>query len=429
MSDQIDIMSAIRQIAAERKIDPDEIIEAIKEAIKTGFRREYGVENLDLLTVDFEPEEGFIAVYINKKVVEKVENPQEEIALNEALEYDKKVKIGDELLIDITPEGDFGRIAAQTARQIILQHLREAEKTAAISEIKKKLGTIENVIVQRFTAQKELIGEINRARAVMPPHEQIPMEFYKIGSRIKVLLKSIETDERGEYVLISRSDPEFLRELFRIEVPEIDSKSVEIVNIAREAGSRAKVAVKSNAPGVDPIGACIGQKGARINSISNELKLGNFEEKIDIIEWSESVETFLSNSIRPADAIEVIIKDKDKREALIVVPDEHLSLAIGRDGQNVRLSSKLTGWNLDIVSESEYKNKKSSQKSSEEQSKSENLPSEELSNLELSSRILSTLAKNGINSIETLKQKIENGEKIPGIGDKSIEEIKKAIGL
>ncbi|BCX14200.1 MAG: transcription termination/antitermination protein NusA [Candidatus Dojkabacteria bacterium] len=427
MSDQIDIMSAIRQIAAERKIDPDKIIEAIKQAIKTGFRNEYGVENLDLLTVDFEPEKGFIAVYITKKVVNKVNNPQEEISLKEAKELEPNVKVGDELLIDITPEGDFGRIAAQTARQIILQQLREAEKSAAISEIKEKLGSIENVVVQRFTAKKEVICEVNRARAVMPPHEQVPTEFYKIGSRIKVLLKSIEEDERGEYVLISRADPEFLEELFRLEVPEIDSGSVEIVNIAREAGSRAKVAVKSNAPGVDPIGACVGQKGVRINAISNELKLGNFEEKLDIILWDENIEVFLSNAIRPAEAIEAKIIDEKKKQALIVVSDDQLSLAIGKDGQNVRLSSKLTGWDLDIVGESEYKKQKQGNKISKPSKDSSKENKSDLESLGLSSRIINALQKVGIENLEDLRSKIENNEKIEGIGEKSLEEIKKAL--
>lgn len=435
MSDQVDIMSAIRQIAAERKIDVEEILEAIKQAIKTGFKREYGVENLELLTVDFEPEKGFIAVYATKTVVDKVSDENEEISLTEAQEYDKKVKLGDQILVDITPEGDFGRIAAQTARQIILQKLREAEKDAAIDEIKDKLSTIENVIVQRFTPEGEALCEVNRARALMPKNEQVPTEFYRIGSRIKALLKGIEEDQRGKYVVVSRSAPEFLEELFRLEVPEIDSGTVEIVNIAREAGSRSKVAVKSNSDGVDPIGSCVGQKGVRINAITNELKLGRTEEKLDIILWDENIETFVMNAVRPAEAIRVHIKDEEKKEAIVIVPDDQLSLAIGKDGQNVRLSAKLTGWNLDMMGEKEFEDAQKgdadegeSKKDAKEKVKDSSDDSKnELEELALSTRTVNALEKAGIATKADLKDKIDAKEKVEGIGPKALEEIKKVL--
>lgn len=363
MGDQPDIMSAIRQIAAERKIDFDEIVNAIKQAIKAGFKREYGMEHLDLLEVEFDPQKGHIAVLANKKVVKKVTDDSAEISVKDAQAINKKLKEGDSVLIDITPSGDFGRIAAQTSRQIILQKLREAEKDAAIREIKEKMGSIETITIHRFTQDGEVLAELNKARAVMPKSEQIGAEYYRVGSRIKVLLKAIEEDTRGKYILISRSDPDFLRELFRMEVPEIDSGTVEIVSIAREEGSRSKVAVKSNSSGVDPLGACIGQKGVRINAISNELRIGAIEEKLDIILWDEDIKTYLMNAIRPAEAIDVDIVNEKEKHAVIIVPDEQLSLAIGKDGQNVRLSHKLTGWKLDIASESEYKAKKVESKS------------------------------------------------------------------
>ncbi len=357
MGDQPDIMSAIRQIAAERKIDIEEILNAIKQAVKAGFKREYGMENMDLLEVDFDPQKGHIAVFAKKKVVKKVQDDSSEISLKDAQAINKKYQEGDEVLVDITPSGDFGRIAAQTSRQIILQKLREAEKDAAIREINEKMGTIETITIHRFTQDGEVLAELNKARAVMPKKEQIGAEYYRVGSRIKVLLKAIEEDTRGKYILISRSDPDFLRELFRMEVPEIDSGTVEIVSIAREEGSRSKVAVKSNSSGVDPLGACIGQKGVRINAISNELRIGSIEEKLDIILWDEDIKTYLMNAIRPAEAIDVEIVDEKERHAIIIVPDEQLSLAIGKDGQNVRLSHKLTGWKLDIESETEHKEK------------------------------------------------------------------------
>jgi N utilization substance protein A len=351
---QSDFISAIRQIAAERKIDVDSIIEAIKEAVASSFRMEYGFEDKDKLKVEIEPEKGNIGVYAEKEVVKDVENEKFQINIDAAKKLNAKAKEGDTILVNITPKGDFGRIAAQTARQIILQKLREAEKDSAIKSISDKVGDIITVIVQKVTQDGDVICEINRARAIMPKSERVPTEFYRIGSNLKVLLKSIDEDENeNKVIVVSRADGDFLKALFRMEVPEIESGSVEIVSIAREAGSRSKVAVRSLAPGVDPIGSCVGQKGVRINAISNELKNGNFEEKVDIILWDENIETFLMNSIRPADSIKVIIVNEKNKEAIIVVPELQQSLAIGKDGQNVRLSAKLTGWSIDIKGENE----------------------------------------------------------------------------
>ena len=426
MTNQIDIMSAIRQIASERKIDVDTILTSIKAAIRASFENEYGLENLDVLNVEIDPVQGHIAVFADKRVVKKVSNPLIEIALTDAKKIDAGLKEGDSVLIDVTPKGDFGRIAAQTSRQIILQKLREAEKDAALAEVEDKMGTIEHVEIQRFTRDGLVIADLGKARAVMPQEEQIPTEFYKIGNRIKVLLVSIENDERGDYVLISRAAPEFLKELFRMEVPEIDSGTVEIVSIAREEGSRSKVAVKSNASGVDPIGSCVGQKGIRINAISNELKSSNgIEEKVDIIMWDEDIQSFLKNAIRPAEALEVILVDTVKREAIIVVPDDQLSLAIGKDGQNVRLSAKLTGWKLDIQSLSERqenKNAESETGKEKKEKKSKKGAEDELSAAGLSTRTVKALNAAGISSLDQLKE-IEDVSSIAGIGPKSKEEL------
>lgn len=351
MSEPIDILSAIRQIAAERKIDADEIINAIKDALKTGFKREYNLDQeSDVLQVEFDPEKGYIAVYAMKTVVKGDAKGNLEISEKEAKEIDKSLKVGDSVLVDVTPEGDFGRIAAQTARQVILQKLRESEKEAAIKEIEDKIGGIEDVTIQKITGEGEIICEINRARAVMPLEDRVPTEFYQLGSRVKVLLKEIKEDERGKYVHISRSDNEFLKELFRIEVPEIDSGTVEIVAIARDPGSRSKVAVRSNSDGVDPIGSCIGQKGVRINAISNELKLGKIEEKVDIVLWDEDQQRFVMNALSPA-MVQSVTLDKKNNKALVKVAADQHSLAIGRGGQNAELAAKLTGWSIDIVSD------------------------------------------------------------------------------
>lgn len=349
---QGDFIAAIRQIAAERKIDMDPIVEAIKEAVLASFRLEYGFEDKDKLKVDVDTEEGDIKVFAEKTIVKKVDNNKSEVAIDTLKA--KNFKLGDVVYIDITPKGDFGRIAAQSARQIILQRLREAEKDAVIKQISGRVGQIVNVVVQKITGEGDVICEINRAKAIMRKVDRIQTEFYRIGSTIKVLLKEIIEDDQGnKSIFVSRSSPEFLKQLFVLEVPEIESGTVEIVAIARDAGSRSKVAVRSLSDGVDPIGSCVGQKGVRINAISNELKSGNIEEKVDIILWDESIERFLMNAVRPAESLRVELKDKKKKEAIIIVPDQQKSLAIGRDGQNARLASELTGWNIDIVSDME----------------------------------------------------------------------------
>jgi N utilization substance protein A len=348
MSDQSEVLAAIRQIAAERKIELDVIITAIEDAIKHSFVPTYEPEVID---VEMDAEEGTISVYVNKNVVKTVENQDLEISLKDAKKIDSSLKVGDKVQVEVTAEGDFGRIAAQSARQAILQTLRDSEKKAAIESLQDKVGTLETVTIQRITRDGDVLCEINRARAVMPKAERVPTEFYKLGSRVKVLLKSIEEDVRGEYILISRADKEFLKQLFVMEIPEIDSGTVEIVSIAREAGSRSKVAVKSNSDGVDPIGSCIGQRGVRINAIMNELKLGQYEEKVDVILYEEDTKAFIANAIRPAEALKVTIEDDKAKSARILVSPEQHSLAIGAGGQNARLANVLTGWDITIESE------------------------------------------------------------------------------
>jgi N utilization substance protein A len=285
----------------------------------------------------------------------------------------------------------------------------------------------------------------------MPREEQIPTEFYQSGSRIKVYLKKIEQDAKGKTLIVSRSDPNFLRALFEMEVPEIASGTVEIMHIAREAGSRSKVAVRSNAEGVDPIGSCVGQRGSRINSITNELKTTRGEEKIDIIPWSEDTRTFLANAIRPAEAIEVKLTNEKEKHALILVDDDYLSLAIGREGQNVRLAVKLTGWKLDIQGAQSYKGTGETTKSQKpeeleekvvekkEKTKSDTKTSKSAKStktkdnaswsdqLGMQARIITSLEKAGITSLDQLKAKVKSGEKISGVGAKSMEEIVKAL--
>lgn len=350
MADQTDFMVAINQIASERNIEIEDILESIEQAIKTGFKRNMSEEEGALLNVEVDRETGEVTVYMDKKVVKKVTSEATQIGLKEAKALEPKLKEGDHVEIDITPSGDFGRVAAQAAKQVILQKLREVEKDSQVKRLKDRIGDIETGIVQRMEGDS-VIWEVSKAIAVMPQNERIPNEFYRSGSKHRIFLKEIKETPRGKMVIVSRADAKFLEALFKLEIPEITSETIEIKGIAREVGQRSKVAVHSNVDGIDPIGSCVGQKGMRINSIMNELKVGNIEEKIDIILWDADESQFVINSLSPAQVIKTQIISKPNKIIRVIVPDEQLSLAIGRDGQNVRLAAKLTGWNIDIQGE------------------------------------------------------------------------------
>lgn len=360
-----DFLAAINQIAAERGIDPDDVLEAVKEAIRTSFRNNYNID--ESLIIEIDKEKGNIQAFADKKVVKKVTNSSTQIPIKDAKKIEPKLKVGDHIQVDITPEGNFGRIAVQATKQVILQKIRESEKEAVMKDFKDKIGTVESGIIQRMEGDNVIV-EIRKANAVMPPEERLPREFYKGGTRLKFFLKKIQRTVSGKQLIVSRSAPQFLEELFALEVPEIRSGSVEIKSVAREAGSRSKVAVTSNQEGVDPIGACVGQKGIRIENITDELK----GEKIDIILWDDNTDTFISNSLSPAQAGKIEI-DKKSKTSKVTVPNDQLSLAIGKDGQNVRLAAKLTGWRIDIEGEEkEIKedDKKSKKKEKDSKSKS-----------------------------------------------------------
>lgn len=262
MSQTTEMMSAIRQIAAERKIDADEILEAIKFSLKTVFMDSHGIdkESGDYVEVNMDPEQGDLSVTVTKEVVDIPSKNILEISLDEAKKLKKNAQVGDSVKVDVTGDVDFGRIAAQTARQVILQKLRDSEKEAVLRQFTDKVGKIINVTVQRVLPEGDVICEVGKAKAIMPKEERVMTEFYRLGSQLKVLLKAIDEDIKGKFMLISRADPAFLEELFAMEIPEIESGTVEIMNIAREAGSRSKVAVRSVSQGVDPIGSCVGQK-------------------------------------------------------------------------------------------------------------------------------------------------------------------------
>ncbi|MFC1653621.1 transcription termination factor NusA [Patescibacteria group bacterium] len=307
--------SAINQICAERGIEPEVVFETIKSAILAAYRKEFNIEL---------EEEGY-----------EVELDSESGAATILQEQDDGSKK------DITPPG-FGRIATQTAKQVILQRVREAEKDAVIEEYKDKVDTMITGMVLRFDG-KNVIYDIGRGQAYMPPEDQIPTEFYKMNQRMAVYIKDIRETMRGKTIIVSRSTEKLVIELFRREVPEVSSGSVEIKSIAREAGHRTKLAVDSTQDGVDPVGSCVGQKGVRVQEVINELN----NEKIDIIQYSDDPSLYIAASLAPAENLNIEVNDK-KKKATVTVPDDQLSLAIGRGGQNVRLAAKLTGYKIDI---------------------------------------------------------------------------------
>lgn len=341
-----EFISALNEIAEEKGIDRGEVLKMIEASLAAAFRKDYGEKDQNIV-VELDPSSMAMKVYDVKTVVEEIEDPQKEISLEEARKIKKSYKIGDETKQEITPKTGthFGRIAAQTAKQVIIQKLREAERNVLFSEFKAKERQLVNGIVQRIEKDTVLV-DLGRATGVLFPSEQIKDEQYKVGSRIKVLILHVEPTAKGPKITLSRSHPDVVRRLFEIEVPEIYNGIIEIKAVAREAGSRSKIAVSSNQEGVDPIGACVGQRGTRVQTVIGELG----GEKIDIIEWSEDPVKFIANSLNPAKILNVELNE-ETRETKVGVMEDQLSLAIGKAGQNVRLAARLTGWKIDILGE------------------------------------------------------------------------------
>lgn len=353
MNDQLE--QALIQLEEEKGISRQELISMIEASLAAAFRKDYGQKNQNIVC-EFSPENMGVKVFDVKTVVatseEAEEDPQKLIFEENVSEFigkgsKKKYNVGDEVRVEITPKTgtSFGRIAAQTAKQVIIQKLREAERNAQFSDFKSKERTLQNGIVQRVEGDTVLI-DMGKATGVLFPSEQIRNEKYAIGQRLKVLILHVEPATKGPKITLSRSHPDMVRKLFELEVPEIYNGTVEIKAVAREAGSRSKIAVFSNQDGVDPIGSCVGQKGSRVQTVMAELG----GEKIDIIEWSEDSVKFIANSLSPAKILNVQLNE-DAKEAKVGVLEDQLSLAIGKAGQNVRLAARLTGWKIDINGE------------------------------------------------------------------------------
>ena len=338
--------AALAEIAEEKGLDKSEILKMIEASLAAAFRKDYGTKDQNIV-VDLNPENMAMKIFDVKTVVEVPEDAQKEITLEDGKKLKKSAKLGDEIRTDITPKTgtSFGRIAAQTAKQVIIQKLREAERNVLFTEFKAKERQLITGVVQRMEKDTVLV-DMGRATGVLFPSEQIKNEQYKIGSRVKILILHVESTAKGPKITLSRSHPDVVRRLFEIEVPEIFNGVIEIKALAREAGSRTKIAVSSNQEGVDPIGACVGQRGTRVQTVMAELG----GEKIDIIEWSEDPVKFIANSLSPAKIINVQLKE-DVKEAKVGVMEDQLSLAIGKAGQNVRLAARLSGWKIDIAGE------------------------------------------------------------------------------
>ena len=343
------LFEACEQLEREKGISKEAIVQALCDAMVTAYRKHIKVKETTNVDAILDEQTGEIGVFRTKLVVETVEDPDMEISLAEAQEIDDEVELEDEVKIEVTPE-NFGRIAAQSAKQVITQRIREAERKLVLDEFMDKKGTLVTGIIQRVE-NRNVIVNIGKTDAIMPAKEQIPGEYYKSGNRIRVFVLNVKETNRLPQVIVSHAHAEIVRELFELEVPEIEDGIVEIKSIAREAGYRTKIAVHSNDPEVDSVGACIGPRGSRIQTIVGELK----NEKIDIVRYSEDPVEYLVNALSPARivSVDILVDDEYDQEALVVVPDDQLSLAIGREGQNVRLAHKLTNWKIDIKSVSQ----------------------------------------------------------------------------
>ncbi len=373
---------ALNQICAERGIDPKVVIESIKQALLAALKRDLGLEDEELL-------EGY--------VVEVNEDTGAIVVLKDGK--------------DATPAG-FGRIAAQVAKQVIMQRVREAEKEAILGEYNDKIGTMVTGMILRFDGPNVVI-DIGRGQAIMPPVEAIPNEFYRLNQRIAVYIKEIKETYKGKAIIVSRSAPELVKELFAREVPEVGSDAVEIVAIAREAGHRTKLAVKSSQDGVDPVGSCVGQKGIRVQAVINELN----GEKVDIIEFSKDIKEYIASALAPAEGLSVEIDEK-LRKATITIPDDQLSLAIGKGGQNARLAAKLTGFKIDLKGAEASKIALST--SGDEKF--------EIDALGLSSKLRNTLIDMDITTVAVLESKLDEVKPIfMEIDIRGAEETEKAI--
>jgi N utilization substance protein A len=423
-----DFIRAINQVCAERGLTIEVVLEALEQALVSAQKRDS--TSTEHLQAKIDPATGEVRMFTGREVVETVEDPVSQIDLAQAKRIRPEAEVGELILEETTPP-DFGRIAAQTAKQVILQRIREAERDALYESYVGREGEIVSGTVHSID-NRGITVNLGRIEALVPRSQQVPNERYYIRQKIRVLILEVNRTSRGPEIIASRSHPDMLRRLLEVEVPEIYNGLVEIKTIAREAGSRAKVAVAARQSGIDPVGACVGMRGVRIQSIVSELN----GEKIDVIPWSPDPKEFLVKSLSPARPLGVELSENDEmgRTGTVIVPDNELSLAIGREGQNARLAAKLTGWRIDIIGATEAA-ERAVQRAQREAARaaaraqiSEDMP---LVKLGLSGRLLNALGEAGIMELGQLVDKVLEGDEplleIRGLGHKSLQEIKETL--
>lgn len=360
-------MGAIEDLCEEKGLDKDTVIETVEAALAAAYRKDYGKPK-QIIRAKMDAVTGHADMFRVYNVVEdeeEVKEKEQELTLDQALKLNKKAAVGEEVMIPLESKEDFGRIAAQTAKQVIIQRIREAERDMLFKEFKDKENQVANATVQQLEGRNVIVS-LGKANGIMYPADQVREERYYIGQRLKVFVKEVAETTRGPQIIVSRSDKELIRGLFELEVPEIAAGTVEIKSIAREAGSRTKMAVIAHEEKIDPVGSCVGQRGTRVQAVLAEIG----EEKIDIVLWDEDVEQFIMNALSPAKTRRISISSKDNK-ATVFVDRESLSLAIGKGGQNVRLASKLTGWGIDVILDEESGEESEEDKGSQAQKASE----------------------------------------------------------
>ena len=368
-----ELIEAMDELEKERGIKKDYLIESLEGALVSAYKKNF--DSVDNVKVTINQETGDVHIYSVREVVEKSEDPLLEISIDEARQINPKAEIGETVDLEIVPK-DFGRIAAQTAKQVVVQKIREAERDIVYNEYHDKTGEIVTGIIQKVD-ENLVVLDLGKLEGVMTAKEQIPTEHYKVNDKIRGYVVSVKKEVKGNpQVVVSRSHPDFVRKLFEFEIPEIYEGLIEIKSVSRDPGSRSKVAVYSKNENIDPVGSCVGQKGVRIQNIINELH----GEKIDVIEWNEDPAIYIAAALLPAQVMAVDVNDEEKF-AQVIVPDDQLSLAIGKSGQNARLAAKLTNWKIDIKSESQFR-EMLAQKAEEENNSEEVEETEETSNVE-----------------------------------------------
>ncbi len=414
---QSQFLAAINQLCDEKNIPKDTVIETIKAALRAAYKKDYGTKDQEV-DVELDDNSGLATVYLLKTVVKKVEDEDLEISPAEAKKYDKKAKLGDTVKIDVTPM-NYGRIAAQAAKQVIIQRVQEAERDVMYEMFKDRENELINAVVHRVDGRNIYLNLDDRITTNLPYEQQIPGEKYYAGQRIKLYLDRVIKTTKGPELLISRTHKNLVKKLLELEIPEIKSGLVEVKSIARDPGVRCKVGVSSSDEKIDPIGSCVGQKGVRVQNIMDELG----GERIDIIQWYENMEEYIKTALAPAKTTVIQLFDKEKRAKVFVQPDQR-PLAIGKQGQNVRLASILTGWEIDILDISEYEGDKSKAKAKKE----EKIVAETIEELGINDELVEKLKTANLTLVEQLRGlSAKDLSEVEGIDKDGAKEIADAV--